>query len=237
MSNMNAKIGKNVALAVLSQIPVVSAFSKFCEDFVLDDWQERIDLWKEEVVKRLAHLDAEMEQKIRETSNFASILASAQRGALEDMEEDKVTLYANAVINAIKNEDIDNTQKHIFLNILRKYSHAHIKILHFINNQEEVLKQHPDLINDDARYPFKTYKKSNEALILYPSIINNFCKLIELDLHFWDLIVKELYNDHLIRVNTFWNSAEYKNRSDFKSATYIGQEFLAFIAEQENGND
>ena len=129
------KIGKNVALAVLSQFPVVSAFSKFCEDYVQDGWQERIDLWKEEVTKRLAQLDAEMEQKIRETSNFASILATAQRGALEDMEEDKVTLYANAVINAIKNEDIDNTQKHIFLNILRKYSHTHIKILHFINNQ------------------------------------------------------------------------------------------------------
>lgn len=77
MSNVGLKIGKNVASSVLSQIPVVSVFSKFCEDFVLDGWQERIDLWKEAVIKRLSQSDAETEQKIRETSNFASILASA----------------------------------------------------------------------------------------------------------------------------------------------------------------
>ena len=100
MSNEAKKIGKNAALALLSQVPVVSAFSKFFEDFVQDNWQERIDLWKEEVVKRLAQLDTKMEQKIRETSNFANILASAQRGSLEDIEEDKVALYANAVIKA-----------------------------------------------------------------------------------------------------------------------------------------
>ena len=101
MNNTIKKIGKNGALAVLSQIPVVSGFSKFVEDFVQDNWQERMDLWKEEVVKRLAQLDTEMEQKIRDTSNFSSILASAQRGALEDIEKNKVALYANAVINAI----------------------------------------------------------------------------------------------------------------------------------------
>ena len=71
MDNTIKKIGKNGALAVLSQIPVVSGFSKFVEDFVQDNWQERMDLWKEEVVKRLAQLDTEMEQKIRDTSNFA----------------------------------------------------------------------------------------------------------------------------------------------------------------------
>lgn len=63
MNNDIKKIGKNTALALLSQVPVVSAFSKFFEDFVQDSWQKRIDLWKEEVVKRLAQLDAEMEQK------------------------------------------------------------------------------------------------------------------------------------------------------------------------------
>ena len=103
MSNEAKKIGKNAALALLSQVPVVSAFSKFFEDFVQDNWQERIDLWKEQIIARLAQLDSEVEQKIRETANFANILASAQRGALEDIEEDKVVLYANAVINAIAN--------------------------------------------------------------------------------------------------------------------------------------
>lgn len=122
MSNDMKKIGKNAALALLSQIPVASAFSKFFEDFVQDGWQERIDLWKEEVIKRLSQLDAEMEQKIRETTNFANILASAQREALEDIEEHKVALYANAVINAIQNESIDDTKKHSSALLLLMFS-------------------------------------------------------------------------------------------------------------------
>lgn len=50
MKNEISKIGKNATLAVLSQLPIISAFSKFFEDFVQDTWQERIDLWKETVV-------------------------------------------------------------------------------------------------------------------------------------------------------------------------------------------
>ena len=34
MSNEAKKIGKNAALALLSQVPVVSAFSKFFEDLL-----------------------------------------------------------------------------------------------------------------------------------------------------------------------------------------------------------
>ena len=37
---MEKKIGKNAALAVLSQIPIASAFGKFFEDFVQEGWQE-----------------------------------------------------------------------------------------------------------------------------------------------------------------------------------------------------
>lgn len=131
------KIGKCGALALLSQIPVVSAFSKFCEDFVHSSWQERIDAWQKELVKQFSELDSDMEQKIRETSNFASILASAQRGALEDMEEDKISLYANAVINAIKDESIDDTKKHIFLNMLRDFTKLHIQVLQFISTEDK----------------------------------------------------------------------------------------------------
>ena len=237
---MNKEEGKEIvkvlALAGLPLIlsPVGTALLTLANECFNSSAKMRQDEWMKTLAERIDKQDDTFAEKIRNTQNFASLFANAQNGALTDMEEEKIGLYAHAFINAIKNEKMEDTKKHIFLNMLRKYSNAHIKILHFINNQEVVLKQHPYLIKDDDEYPFETHKERNEALIIYPSIINNFCKLIELDLHFWDLIVKELYNDHLIRVNTFWNSAEYKNRSDFKSATYIGQEFLSFIAEQEN---
>ena len=162
MNKDSKKIGKNIALAALSQIPVVSAFSKFIEDFVQDGWQERIYLWKEEVVKRLAQLDKEIEQKIRETSNFASILATAQRGALEDMEEDKVALYANAFINAIKNERMEDMKKHLFLNMLREFTSAHLKILHLFYDEpstERFMTLH--VVSNHV----KIYEENNEDFI------------------------------------------------------------------------
>ena len=221
MSNMNAKIGKNVALVVLSQIPVVSAFSKFCEDFVLDGWQERIDLWKEEVVKRLAQLDAEMEQKIRETSNFASILASAQRGALEDMEEDKVSLYANAVISAIKNEDIDNTKKHIFLNMLRDFTKLHIDIL---NALYQCQKDNNNYVTTSSRDTYVLqYLKENYSELAHDTTILK-------------TILQDLENRYLCYISSI-PFAEINEYSDPRLVSTIVPEFLAFIAERENAND
>lgn len=229
MSN-TAKIGKHVALAVLSQIPVVSAFSKFCEDFVFDSWQKRIDLWKEEVVKRLAQLDAEMEQKIRETSNFASILASAQRGALEDMEEDKVYLYANAVISAIKNEDIDNTKKHIFLNMLRDFTKLHIDILKFYSEIEEKIQ----VLRPGIQLDYIIGQPENWYNIAYkcePELFRNktLCMVAYEELVFRKL----LKNDGRVLIY----ESSLNNNCPSKQTTQFADEFLAFIAERENAND
>ena len=226
MSNTPAKIGKHLALAVLSQIPVVSAFSKFCEDFVQDSWQERIDLWKEEVVKRLAQSDAEMEQKIRETSNFASILASAQRGALEDMEEGKVALYANAVINAIKNESIDDTKKHIFLNMLRDFTKLHIEILKFYNEIEEKIK----ILRPEIPFHFAIGERPERwydiAYKWEPTLFQNktLCTMAYAELVFRKLLK---HNCDVLTDGTAFNICPAKQTTKF------ADEFLAFISEQE----
>ncbi|MBS6474311.1 MAG: hypothetical protein KH347_08730 [Acetobacter sp.] len=214
MNKDSKKIGKNIALAALSQIPVVSAFSKFIEDFVQDGWQERIYLWKEEVVKRLAQLDKEIEQKIRETSNFASILVTAQRGALEDMEEDKVALYANAFINAIKNERMEDTKKHLFLNMLREFTSAHLKILHLFYDEpstERFMTLH--VVSNHV----KIYEENNEDFI--HSLLS-------------DLMKKGLLTEHPCG---FSDGITYSINKPASSA--LGCEFLAFISEQEKTND
>lgn len=214
MSNNIKKIGKNAALALLSQIPVASAFSKFFEDFVQEGWQERIDLWKEEVIKRLSQLDAEMEQKIRETTNFANILASAQREALEDIEENKVSLYANAVINAIKNESIDDTKKHIFLNILRDCTLLHIEVL------KEISK---------SKGPIVTIRPNgfHSENPLFLDLRMNYK-----DKELLEAVIKSLSEYHLTYV-----VAGKIGATEPTIITDLGKEFLAFIAEQENNGD
>lgn len=185
----------------------------------------RQDKWNAEIASRIANLNAEMEQKIRETSNFASILASAQRGALEDMEEDKVALYANAVINAIKNEDIDNTKKHIFLNMLRDFTKLHIEILHKI---ADFIPQNRNMMNR-----FEIDDPESELL---KTIIKQFPNN-----SFIPITIKELYDRNLINASHHIDMQVRGNVNNEQyypsSITELGKEFLVFIAEQENAND
>lgn len=221
MSNEAKKIGKNAALALLSQVPVVSAFSKFFEDFVQDNWQERIDLWKEEVVKRLAQLDTKMEQKIKETSNFANILASAQRGALEDIEEDKVALYANAVINAIKNENIDDTKKHIFLNMLRDFTVLHVETLKFFNHPNQRAAGFQNHVSLGMRSTYDVIVELNNTIDGGEDVL--------------DAVMQDLKTKSMLTIGRMDNI-----QMSFgipKLTTSLADEFLAFIAEQENNDD
>lgn len=218
MSKEVKEIGKMGALALLSQMPVVSAFSKFFEDYVNSNWQKRIELWKEETIKRLSKLDQDMEQKIRDMSNFANILATAQRGALEDIEEDKVGLYANAVINAIKNEEIDNTKTHIFLNMLRDFTKLHIEVLQELALLDNGI--HPNLRHGRDSYIKQRIREKNPQLIE--------------DIGMFRLTALELQQKGLCVVTVI----DMADNSDYDNVitTSLGQEFLQFIAEQENSN-
>ena len=215
MSKEVKEIGKMGALALLSQMPVVSAFSKFFEDYVNSNWQKRIELWKEETIKRLSKLDQDMEQKIRDMSNFANILATAQRGALEDIEEDKVGLYTNAVINAIKNEEIDNTKTHIFLNMLRDFTKLHIEVLQELALLDNGI--HPNLRHGRDSYIKQRIREKNPQLIE--------------DIGMFRLTALELQQKGLCVVTVI----DMADNSDYDNVitTSLGQEFLQFIAEQE----
>lgn len=207
------KIGKNGALAILSQIPIASAFGKFFEDFVQDNWQERINLWQNEVIKRLAQLDTEVEQKIRNTSNFASILATAQRGALGDIEQDKVSLYANGVIHAIMDENINNTKKHLFLNMLRDFTIFHIEVL------KEISKS-----------------KGPQVYIRPDGIYSQNYLLSDLRMNFKDkelleAVIKNLSENHLT-----YAVSDRMGSTEPTAITDLGKEFLQFISEQETSN-
>ena len=187
----------------------------------------RQDKWNAEIASRIANLNAEMEQKIRETSNFASILASAQRGALEDMEEDKVGLYANAVINAIKNENIDDVKTHIFLNMLRNFTKLHIDMLYFFQNIEQnVKKQNQNKMYGDVRVNntnwFSCASKYN------PETFNNS--------NLYDLCYAELVSQKLLKHNNIGISDHINEPYPSKQTTKLGDEFLAFITEQEAKN-
>ena len=201
---------KNITVSGLPLIisPVGSALLTLANECFNSSAKARQDKWNKKIVKKITLLDSNFEQKIRDASNFASILASAQRGALEDIEEDKVTLYANAVINAIKNEKLDDAKKHIFLNILRDCTLFHI----------EVLK---DISKSKGLKLFPTYG----GVTVENPLVDELRRKYE-DKDMLEAILKNLSEYHLT-----YTSLNKMGQTQPTTITDLGKEFLAFIEE------
>ena len=231
-SHSITNVGAGMAKAIMHCNPLTGFVQTIYDEYASKQWQQRREKWEEKLEKEFQAIKDDVDfTKICAIPNFAQILASAAQGAMCDLEEDKVELYVNVVINSIRKEKEENITLHIFLNLLRKYSCVHIKILNFIANQRQYIKEHSELIEDQFKsMSYEKYLKTGGAPILYPHIIGNFCKSVKLDTHIWDLIIRELYNDKMIRVNSFWIlDNAVTNPNEYKTATYIGEKFLAFI--------
>ena len=115
-----SNIGAGVAKAVIHTNPITGFVQTIYDEYASRQWQQRREKWEEVFEEKLKDIQNDVDfQKIISIPNFAQILANATQGAMSDIEEDKVGLYVNTVINTIKNEDINNTKTHIFLNLLR----------------------------------------------------------------------------------------------------------------------
>ena len=200
---------KNITISGLPLIlpPVGAGLLTLANECFNSSAKARQDKWNEEIVKKFTLLDSHFEQQILETSNFASLLASAQRGALEDVEEDKISLYANAVINAIKNEKLDDTKKHIFLNILRDCTLLHTKVL------KEISKSKGPRID------------MSRGICVINELLSELRRKFK-DFELLEVVLKNLSENHLIniRVNNLFET-EPTTITDF------GKEFLNFIEE------
>lgn len=212
---------KNITIAgaPLVLTPVGAALLSLANECFNSTAQTRQDKWNEEIVTKISELSEDFEEKFNMCSNFASILATAQRGALEDIEEDKVGLYANAVINSIKNEDIDNTKTHIFLNMLRDFTKLHIEVLQELALLDNGI--HPNLRHGRDSYIKQRIREKNPQLIE--------------DIGMFRLTALELQQKGLCVVTVI----DMADNSDYDNVitTSLGQEFLQFISEQEKAND
>ena len=221
---------KNITIAgaPLVLTPVGAALLSLANECFNSSAQKRQYKWNEEIVTKISELSEDVKEKFEMCSNFASILSTAQRGALEDIEEDKVGLYVNAVINAIKNENIDNMKTHIFLNMLRRYTLAHIETLMYFNNPSKYfsfIKKHN--IHGAILYHISGERFSQEAK-------NVTYEQREIE----HIIIKELTEElliyptnHIDKVILNWGQLSAP------ITTQLGRDFLQFIAEQEKSDE
>lgn len=205
-------VGVGIAKAIMHSNPVTSFFQTLYDEYVACQWQQRRNKWEEVFEEKLQNIkDAIDLTKIDSIPNFAQILLSAGQGAMSDIEEDKVVLYVNTVINSIKHENIDDAKKHIFLNMLRDFTIMHIKILKYINYNQIV-----------TNYKQNTLRNINTCIL--DNLKSNY------DEKLLNLILLDFINLNLIDYDTIVD-ANTGTTYYPKSLSSLGKEFLVFINE------
>lgn len=216
------EIVKAFALAGLPLVlsPIGTALLTLANECFNSSAKIRQDEWIKSLVERIDKQDESFAKKIRNTQNFASLFANAQNGALTDMEEEKIGLYANAFINAIKNERMEDTKKHIFLNMLRDFTVLHIRILTDLKAFE------------DEKIKGKTFSVTDNK----PSFLDYLSDDIRKNV-FFHSILKNFYDNGMIYADRKLNLGVGIDEIKPLGLTPLGQEFLAFISEQEAKNE
>lgn len=216
------KIVKVLALSGLPLVlsPIGTAVLTLANECFNSSAKTRQDEWMKTLAKRIDEQNESFAEKIRNTQNFASLFANAQNGALTDIEADKVGLYANAFINAIKNENMEDTKKHIFLNMLREFTVLHIRILDSLKRFE------------DEKINGRTFSAVDNK----PSFFDNVSPDIKNDV-FFRPIIKNFYDNELVYADRSLDLNIGLDEITPTRLTPLGQEFLSFISEQDKAND
>lgn len=231
-TNTTKKILKSLAVAGLSQIPIASAFSTFIGEYANSSWQERREETEKTILEKIAQQDKKFEERMRAKDNFASILGTAYNSAVADVEKDKVPLYANAFINAINDETLENAKLHIFLNLLRDFSILHIKVLQYFatcHMTSYTVQRHMNSFLNSFRM------RSQEEVIL--DIIGQTDPDIVKDAYLFSTVMNDLHAKKLIKVP---NLSELQSigltidKTINKMTTQLGDEFLKFIKDNSN---
>ncbi|MBQ9658304.1 MAG: hypothetical protein IJV31_06010, partial [Clostridia bacterium] len=207
-------VGAGVTKAIMHSNPITGFFQTLYDEYASRQWQQRREKWEEIFEDKLQNIKDEIDlTKIESIPNFAQILLSAGQGAMSDIEEDKVALYVNAVVNSIKNENIDDTKKHIFLNMLRDFTVLHIETLKAlqqcqVDNNSIPNQNRPDFVNN--------YLKTNYSYLMKDKVVINN-------------VLSDLQSKQLCFISTldFYDEDIYGDLLVLK----LGDEFLNFISE------
>lgn len=215
------RVLKSLPMAAVAGIPWVgSSIVKIVDDVFNEQAKERIEMFQNEMIEKYSKLDDSFEDKIRNYSNFASLIGTARRDACLDIEKDKVKIYVSATINAVQNESFTDVKTHMLLNLLRDFTTLHIeilKILKIIDDKMELKNQRYDYILEYLKnnYKEKNVKASDFKYILSDLEKKNCCFLT---------VSPIMYDD-----------ADKTDSSD-NIVTLLGKEFLEFISNQEDKN-
>lgn len=186
--------------------PISAAFNAIYDNVRNNVLDKRAEKWKEDVVTRLAKLEADYETIINSES-FATALIKTSELAIKTESDDKRRLLSNALINTYS-MNISEDKTLVFLQLVEKYTLLHIKILQYFND---------DYMNDrTSGFRPQTFLS---LLIL---------KFKDVDVDYLKKTIKDLQNDYLIEEFRYDAQVDFWHHR-FEVITKLGKDFYNFL--------
>lgn len=216
------KSGVITGIKTLAEKSFVCSWIKiWYEEYGQVSGERRTTLVENEFTSKFLKLENELgKEKILNTPNLASLFTTTYQSAMTDVSEDKVSFYANTLVNAIRNENIDDVKTHIFLNVLRDFTKLHIEVLKFFSHSNHRSTSFQNHVGIRMRNTYDIIVELNKNLDKGEDVLNT--------------VIQDLKIKSMIQVGNIDDIPMFFGIQ--KLTTSVGDEFLAFITEQEAKN-
>ena len=215
-------IKKNIVKAgvagISTMIPGINGIFEFYSTYCQEQSNERRNKVEEEFMQKFDDIQDYIDNN---PSNFA-IFLNAVKSAFEDITDEKIKNYVNALVSAVQKEDLDNTKIHIFLNILRKYSVLHINVLEYF--------KYPHSKRSNNGFQMNVFEMRSTEQYIADIIREEKPELVN-DIPLLEIVINELHADGLLLFSRLEQLHSPVLNGFIKKTTPLGEEFLDFITD------
>lgn len=220
---MNERIGNFLiatAKGAVSAIPgggLLAEYIGLAQSAISD---KRMNDWKAKVEATLQNIPQSMNE-LAQSEDFYTYLQVATTGAMRAYQEEKRTLFANALYHSAIDMDLDTDKKIFYMGLLNNYTLSHIRLLQYFSEDHfhsgDRVKQRGLVTITEVggtEYPMA-------GILEYLPEFKN-------DTEFVKHITGQLISDSLISAFDFGMPVS-KERARGKRITHYGEAFLNFI--------
>jgi hypothetical protein len=149
----------NIITAALASVPTGASFASLIKDYIPNAKFKRIENFAKQIAKDLKRLNDIIDKDYITKDEFAYMFEQAFRGVAQNYQKDKIEAFRGILINSAIRQDVRQEEKEFFLNLADNLSVLHIRILKFLANPRDYIKEqeiYPNSIQGGFRDIFRT---------------------------------------------------------------------------------
>lgn len=217
-------VAHTAAKAAIAAIPAIGgSAAEFFSLIVSPPISKRRDEWIESIVEGLRNLEKQIDdfsvEGLKDDESFITTVSHATQIALRNHQAEKMNALKNAVLNSALPNAPDDDLQLIFLGYVDSSTEWHLRILKFLDDPSEWLKQN--------RIPAPNIHMGATSTVLETAFQDLKGKR-----PFYDLIVKDLYGKGLLGVDSLHTMMSASGVMAQRT-TPFGKQFIDFVSEPE----